>query len=208
MTNSELEVFYKKIDIINDYNEYTTDTFSWYVNLAKLPLLTHEEEKILLHQISLGDKRARKILIERNLRLVISIALKYVNHGLPLLDIIQDGNIGLIKAVDNYKINEITSFSTYAYTAIENCIRRGIDEKVRMIVIPVNKLQEIKKYREKVRILSDKLMRNPSINEISKYLHININEVIEIEKINSDAVLINDLIIHMIIYVLSTFVMI
>ena len=187
--NNNIEELYKNLEGERVDAEYSRDTLSWYSNLSKLPLLTNEEERI-----SLGDKRARALFIERNLRLVKFIAFKYLNSGFPLLDVIQEGNVGLIKAVDNYDINSTTSFSTYAYSTIENNIKRALDEKLRLISIPVNKINELKKYKEKVNTFTKEIGRNPSYEDIAEYLNIDISKVIEFEVINDDAFLINDIV--------------
>lgn len=189
----ELNILYKKLE--NEINEveYTTDTLTWYLNLINLPTLSKEVERILLYQISLGDKRARKIFIQRNLRLVKNIAFNYANRGLHILDLINEGNIGLINAVDNYKLSKNTAFSTYAYVSIENHIKRAIDEKARMITIPINKLQNVKKYQYKIAMLERKLQRKPTYNELSHFLDIDINTAIEYDRISMDTFLINDI---------------
>jgi len=194
MDNNDLELLYRKLENDDINYEYEEDTLAWYYKAISLPRLTKEEELILLKQISSGDKRARKIFIQRNLRLVKFISSKYINRGLPTLDIIQEGSIGLIKAVDGYDLNSGISFSTYAYNLIKNTIKRAIDEKGRIISLPIYKIEELNKIKRAINDLSLMLQRTPSKYELTKYLNMDVNDVLKTVKYKEDAYLITDLI--------------
>ncbi len=193
MNNIELNQLYKRLEDEITYDEYNVDTMVWYNNLINLPLLKKDEEEVLLYQISLGDKRARKIFIQRNLRLVRCIALKYINCGLPFLDIIQEGNVGLIKAIDGYAKKADIAFSSYAFLVIDRCIKRAVDEKTRIISLPVRLMEELKSYNRKVKELTNILGREPTQKEISEHYNIDVDEIKKFEKIYNDVYLMSDI---------------
>jgi len=142
--------------------------FDYIKEIRRIPLLTPEESKELLIRIKNGDEQARKIFINRNLRLVIKSALLQHGKGIDFLDLIQEGNIGLIKAIDKFDITLGYKFSTYALHWIRQCIMRAISEKAKIIKVPVNITEKIEKYKRIVSELELKLERKPTINEIAK----------------------------------------
>ena len=188
MTNiNNLEDMYRKLeDEINECVCYT-DTLRIYCNLSKLPLLSKEKERILLIETKKGDKRARDILVKRNIGLVKSIANRHMQNGLSILDLIQEGIIGLMIAIKKFDLSKNVVLSTYAYPYIERNIEIAILSKSRIISIPINKFTEFKKYIKFCYELQSKLNREPSINEISEYLNIDMDKVKEFERLRYDA---------------------
>lgn len=151
----------------NDY--MTVDDVKIYLQeISKIPLLTPEEEKYLAQRISQGDMTAREKFIESNLRLVVKIAKKYVDRGLAFLDLIQEGNTGLIIAADRFDVKRNTKFSTYATSWIRQAITRAITDKGRNIRIPSRLYYKIGKYRKIEGILEGELHRKPTTKEIAK----------------------------------------
>lgn len=151
----------------NDY--MTVDDVKIYLQeISKIPLLTPEEEKYLAQRISQGDMAAREKFIESNLRLVVKIAKKYVDRGLAFLDLIQEGNTGLIIAADRFDVKRNTKFSTYATSWIRQAITRAITDKGRNIRIPSRLYYKIGKYRKIEGILENELHRKPTTKEIAK----------------------------------------
>ena len=148
------------------------DILKIYLNELNKKLLTKEEEyKLGIRKLN-GDKNAKDELIEANLRLVVSIAKKYINRGLGLEDLIQEGNIGLVKAAENYDVNKGYRFSTFATFYIKGYIIRAIDGKRRSIKVPFNVQPKLTKFKYDVDLLTKKLGKTPSIKEISDYLNI------------------------------------
>ena len=155
----------------NDY--MTVDDVKIYLQeISKIPLLTPEEEKYLAQRISQGDMTAREKFIESNLRLVVKIAKKYVDRGLAFLDLIQEGNTGLIIAADRFDVKRNTKFSTYATGWIRQAITRYITNKGRNIRIPSRLYYKIGKYRKIEGILENELHRKPTTKEIAKRMGI------------------------------------
>ena len=156
--------------------------------IGNIPLLTAEEEVFLAQRIEKGDEQARKQLIEANLRLVVSIAKKYVGRGLPLLDLIQEGSIGLMKAVDKFEYEKGFKFSTYATWWIRQAITRAIADQARTIRIPVHMVETINKLIRVSRQLLQELGREPSPEEIAEEMDIPVERVREILKISQEPV--------------------
>lgn len=151
-----------------------------YLNeISRQPLLTHEEEIELAKQILAGSEEARKKLITSNLRLVVSVANKYLHYGLPLLDLVEEGNLGLIKAVDKYDHTKGFKFSTYATWWIRQAVSRYLANYGRTIRIPVYMTENIIKYKQATQRLYKELGRKPTIEEIAAELEITIEEVSE-----------------------------
>lgn len=147
----------------------TTDPVRMYLReIGKIPLLTSEEEISLAQKIEKGDRKAKKKLTESNLRLVVSIAKKYVMRGLSLLDLIQEGNQGLIRAVEKYDWRKGYKFSTYATWWIRQAITRAIADQARTIRIPVHMVETINKLIRTQRQLMQQLGREPVAEEIAK----------------------------------------
>lgn len=154
----------------------------YFKELSQIPLLSYEEEASLLRSYKNGNECSRKKLIESNLRLVVAIAKKYINSGVPLMDLIQDGNLGLIHALEKYDLKHNNKFSTYAVWQIRHYIRRSIANKARLIRIPVNLFEKRKKIEQITEDIIKHEGRNPSIEEISKHTKISqpkINEILD-----------------------------
>ena len=156
--------------------------------IGKIPLLTYEQELDYAKKILEGDEEAKQQLAEANLRLVVSIAKKYVGRGMLFLDLIQEGNMGLIKAVEKFDYTKGFKFSTYATWWIRQSITRAIADQARTIRIPVHMVETINKLIRTSRHLLQKLGREPSPEELSKELEMPIEKVMEIQKIAQDPV--------------------
>ena len=156
--------------------------------IGKIPLLTFDEELDLAKKILEGDEDAKKKLAESNLRLVVSIAKKYVGRGMLFLDLIQEGNMGLIKAVEKFDYTKGFKFSTYATWWIRQAITRAIADQARTIRIPVHMVETINKLIRTSRHLLQQLGREPTPEEIAEEMEIPVEKVAEIQKIAQDPV--------------------
>ena len=156
--------------------------------IGKISLLTYDEELDLAQRILDGDEEARQKLAESNLRLVVSIAKKYVGRGMLFLDLIQEGNMGLIKAVEKFDYTKGYKFSTYATWWIRQAITRAIADQARTIRIPVHMVETIHKVSRVSRQLLQELGHEPSIDEIAREMEISPEKVREISKIALDPV--------------------
>ena len=156
--------------------------------IGRIKLLTYDQELDLAKRILDGDEDAKQKLAEANLRLVVSIAKKYVGRGMLFLDLIQEGNMGLIKAVEKFDYTKGFKFSTYATWWIRQSITRAIADQARTIRIPVHMVETINKLIRTSRHLLQKLGREPSPEELSKELEMPIDKVMEIQKIAQDPV--------------------
>ena len=167
----------------------TDDSVKMYLkDIGQVPLLTSEEEKDLAERMSKGDEEAKKRLSEANLRLVVSIAKRYVGRGMQFLDLIQEGNLGLMKAVDKFDHTKGFKFSTYATWWIRQSITRAIADQARTIRIPVHMVETINKTGRDVRQLMQTLGREPTPAEIAEEMGVPEEKVIEIQKIAQDPV--------------------
>ena len=156
--------------------------------IGKVPLLTAEEEKKLAMRMEEGDSEAKKKLAEANLRLVVSIAKRYVGRGMLFLDLIQEGNLGLIKAVEKFDYRKGYKFSTYATWWIRQAITRAIADQARTIRIPVHMVETINKLIRVQRQLLQELGREPYPEEIAEKMNLPVDRVREIQKISQEPV--------------------
>ena len=156
--------------------------------IGNIPLLSAEEEVFLAQRVEQGDDAAKKQLIEANLRLVVSIAKKYVGRGMSFLDLIQEGNIGLMKAVEKFDYRKGNKFSTYATWWIRQSITRGIADTGKTIRVPVHMVETINKTMRTSRILLQELGREPTSQELADRLGMSVQKVEEILKTSRDPV--------------------
>lgn len=154
--------------------------------IGKIPLLTPEEELELAYKVKAGNKRAKDKMAEANMRLVVSIAKRYVGRGLDLLDLIQEGNTGLLRAVEKFDPDKGFKFSTYATWWIRQAITRAIADQARTIRIPVHMVETINKLLRTQRRLTQELNREPTNEEIAKAMEIDVEKVEHIMKIKQD----------------------
>ena len=179
----------KDINLTNFEGVNVDDPVRMYLReIGKIPLLTYEEELDLAQKVLEGNEEAKKKLSESNLRLVVSIAKKYVGRGMLFLDLIQEGNMGLIKAVEKFDYTKGYKFSTYATWWIRQAITRAIADQARTIRIPVHMVETINKLIRTSRLLLQRLGREPSPEEIAEELEMPVEKVMEIQKIAQDPV--------------------
>ena len=186
------EVEELKLDEITDTSyegRSVDDPVRMYLReIGKIPLLTFDEELELAKRILEGDEEAKQKLAESNLRLVVRIAKKYVGRGMLFLDLIQEGNMGLIKAVEKFDYTKGFKFSTYATWWIRQAITRAIADQARTIRIPVHMVETINKLIRTSRNLLQQMGREPTPEEIAKEMEIPVEKVVEIQKIAQDPV--------------------
>ena len=179
----------EKIDLTLPDGIGVDDPVRMYLKeIGKVPLLSLEEETELAKKMVDGDELARKKLAEANLRLVVSIAKRYVGRGMMFLDLIQEGNLGLIKAVEKFDYNKGYKFSTYATWWIRQAITRAIADQARTIRIPVHMVETINKLIRESRRLLQELGREPTPDELAKELNMTYEKVREIMKIAQEPV--------------------
>ena len=183
------EIKIEDMDVSNFDGVNVDDPVRMYLReIGKIPLLTYEEELDLAKKVLEGDEEAKQKLAESNLRLVVSIAKKYVGRGMLFLDLIQEGNMGLIKAVEKFDYTKGYKFSTYATWWIRQAITRAIADQARTIRIPVHMVETINKLIRTSRDLLQRLGREPTPEEISKEIELPVDKVLEIQKIAQDPV--------------------
>ena len=183
------DVKLEDLSMMNFEGVSTDDPVRMYLReIGKIPLLTYEEELELAKGVLENDEESKRKLSESNLRLVVSIAKKYVGRGLLFLDLIQEGNMGLIKAVEKFDYTKGYKFSTYATWWIRQAITRAIADQARTIRIPVHMVETINKLIRTSRHLLQQLGREPSTEELAKEMEMPIDKVIEIQKIAQDPV--------------------
>lgn len=169
--------------LLSDEGVAVDDPVRMYLkDIGRIPLLNQEREQQLSIMIANGDEKAKNELVEANLRLVVSIAKRYVGKGIFFLDLIQEGNLGLMKAVDKFDYTKGYKFSTYATWWIRQSITRAIADQARTIRIPVHMVETIHKVSRTSRQLLQELGREPTIDEISEKLGMNADKVREIIK--------------------------
>ena len=187
--DDEDEVEVEKIDLSVPDGVSIEDPVRMYLKeIGKVPLLSAEEEIELAKRMELGDQEAKKRLAEANLRLVVSIAKRYVGRGMLFLDLIQEGNLGLIKAVEKFDYRKGYKFSTYATWWIRQAITRAIADQARTIRIPVHMVETINKLIRVSRQLLQELGREPSPEEIAAEMDMPVERVREILKISQEPV--------------------
>jgi len=174
----------------DDYNkDIADDSVRLYLReIGKIPLLTSEQEVALAKRIEAGDKAAKDAMAEANMRLVVSIAKKYIGRGLDLLDLIQEGNTGLLRAVEKFDYSKGFKFSTYATWWIRQAITRAIADQARTIRIPVHMVETINKLIRTQRRLVQELGREPLPEEIAAEMEMDVEKVNHILKIKQDIV--------------------
>ena len=187
--SEEDEVDMENIDLSVPEGVSIEDPVRMYLKeIGKVPLLTAEEEISLAKRMENGDESAKKRLAEANLRLVVSIAKRYVGRGMFFLDLIQEGNLGLIKAVEKFDYRKGYKFSTYATWWIRQAITRAIADQARTIRIPVHMVETINKLIRVSRQLLQELGREPQPEEIAKEMNMSVDRVREILKISQEPV--------------------
>lgn len=187
--NEVEDIKLEEIDLVNIEGVSVDDPVRMYLReIGKIPLLTFDEELALAQKVLEGDESAKQKLAESNLRLVVSIAKKYVGRGMLFLDLIQEGNMGLIKAVEKFDYKKGYKFSTYATWWIRQAITRAIADQARTIRIPVHMVETINKLIRTSRHLLQILGREPSPEEIAEEMEIPVEKVMEIQKIAQDPV--------------------
>ena len=186
---NDVDIIEEEIDLSVPEGIAIDDPVRMYLKeIGKVPLLSSEEEMELAKQIEEGSQYAKKKLAEANLRLVVSIAKRYVGRGMLFLDLIQEGNLGLIKAVEKFDYERGFKFSTYATWWIRQAITRAIADQARTIRIPVHMVETINKLIRVSRQLLQELGRDPKPEEIAKEMDMSEEKVREIMKIAQDPV--------------------
>ena len=181
LSDEDLEITVDNVDAMAD------DSVRLYLReIGKIPLLTPEEEQKLAQKIVKGDKKAKDKMVEANMRLVVSIAKRYSGRGLDFLDLIQEGNTGLIRAVDKFDPEKGFKFSTYATWWIRQAITRAIADQARTIRIPVHMVETINKVLRTTRRLTTELNREPTTEEIAKALDMEAEKVEYVMRIKQD----------------------
>lgn len=169
------------------YDEVSDDSVRLYLReIGKIPLLSAEEELDLAKRVVAGDKKAKDKMAEANMRLVVSIAKRYSGRGLDFLDLIQEGNTGLLRAVEKFDPDKGFKFSTYATWWIRQAITRAIADQARTIRIPVHMVETINKLLRTQRRMTQELNREPSIEELAKELEMEPEKVEYVMKIKQD----------------------
>ncbi len=208
ITDEEIDEFYNligeyQIEIIDDYEDIVNDSQNiedidvseiddhirvYLKKIGSIPLLTHEQEVELAIRIQQNDKKAKDQLVNANLRLVVSIAKRYIGRGMQFLDLIQEGNIGLIRAVEKFDYKKGYKFSTYATWWIRQAITRAIAEKSREIRLPVHMHEKYNKIKRTIAHLSNMNGCEPSIEEIAKEIGMKPDDVRNIIKSCQDTI--------------------
>ena len=188
MTGADLDEEESLVDPVELAAEYNLDdpVRMYLKEIGQVPLLSAEEEQDLARGVAEGDQEAKNKLTEANLRLVVSIAKKYSGRGLHILDLIQEGNTGLIRAVDKFDYTKGNKFSTYATWWIRQAITRAIADQARTIRVPVHMVEVINKATRCNRKLVQELGREPTLEEIAEELNLPIEKIIEANRTAAD----------------------
>ena len=188
LNNHSLENNELKDNKDSEENTTSNSIKAYFNEIRSYPILTSEEEVELYHRIKNGDEKAKQRLIECNLKLVVSIARHFQNRGFPLLDLIQEGNLGLMKAVEKFNGDMGYRFSTYATEWIRVYIGRMIASKGRMIKLSSSAYEQIGKYRSTVDRLQNELGRTPTVIEIAEEMELSENDIIKIQILQDDTI--------------------
>ena len=181
LTDEDLEITAENVD------QFSDDSVRLYLReIGKIPLLSNEEEVDLAYRIVKGEKKAKDKMIEANMRLVVSIAKRYSGRGLDFLDLIQEGNTGLLRAVEKFDPDKGFKFSTYATWWIRQAITRAIADQARTIRIPVHMVETINKVLRATRKLTNELNREPTVEEIAKEMGMEPEKIDYVMKIKQD----------------------
>lgn len=181
LSDEELAITAENVDAFAD------DSVRLYLReIGKIPLLTPEEEAELAQRIVKGDKKAKDKMVESNMRLVVSIAKRYGGRGLDFLDLIQEGNTGLLRAVEKFDPEKGFKFSTYATWWVRQAITRAIADQARTIRIPVHMVETINKVLRTTRKLTTELNREPTNEEIAKALDMDVEKIDYVMRIKQD----------------------
>ena len=181
LTDEDLEITADNVD------QFADDSVKMYLReIGKIPLLTAEEELDLAQKAAKGNKKAKDKMVEANMRLVVSIAKRYSGRGLDFLDLIQEGNTGLLRAVEKFDPEKGFKFSTYATWWIRQAITRAIADQARTIRIPVHMVETINKVLRASRKLTAELNREPTIEEIAKEMDMDVEKVDYVMRIKQD----------------------
>jgi RNA polymerase primary sigma factor len=169
------------------FDDISDDSVRLYLReIGKIPLLTHEEEMALAQRVVRGEKKAKDKMAEANMRLVVSIAKRYSGRGLDFLDLIQEGNTGLLRAVEKFDPSKGFKFSTYATWWIRQAITRAIADQARTIRIPVHMVETINKLLRTQRRMTQELNREPTIEELAKEMEMEPEKIKYVMKIKQD----------------------
>ena len=201
LEDNQISIFFDAYNILMnksvelDDSIYLEDTLKNYINeIRNLKVLTHEDEINLFNRLNNGDETAREIIIHHNLKLVIKIANFYKNRSLSIMDLVQEGNIGLMKAVEKFDVSRGFKFSTYATYWIRQAITRALADQSRMIRLPVSVTENIRKFLATKRDLALALSDEPSLLDISKSLNITLEEAVKLDNLSQDIISLNMLV--------------